>query len=602
MMTFGEIGGQHPRRWLWRGVCGLVSLALGAAALGCGRTEYKFEDVIVDAGPPPEFDGGTPPAARTSDKLDILFVIDNSGTTGPAQQKLAATVPYLLDRLTHPACVNGYGQTVDTPATDDAPCETGVRDFAPMQNIHIAVISSSLGGHGADICSPSAASFHPQQNDAAHLLTRDSAGGVVPSYNDLGFLVWDPQASHAPPGDNDVSALGEKLRATIEGAGIFGCGFEAPLEAFYRFLVDPDPYESVTVVNGTATLEGTDQLVLKERADFLRPDSTLLIVLLSDEDDCSTRDGGKYYLSNQGTIGTALFHLPRPRSSCASDANDVCCTSCGSPNPAGCPADPECDQGPLDSDEDPINLRCFDQKRRFGIDFLQPIERYTAGLQDDTISDRLGNPVANPLFVGTRGKTMVMLAAIVGVPWQDIARSPGDIAAGFIPATELKWARILGDSSTSTPPTDPLMIPSRLPRTGTNPVLNAPLAPPTAGLLANPINGHEHFVFNELQYACVYQLPTPIDCDANPHGCECKGNPNNGNPICQTSTGQYSSQQTFGRATPAPRTLSVLRELGPQAIVASVCTGPSADSNDPAFAYRPSVAAIMRRLRYSVPQ
>jgi hypothetical protein len=48
--------------------------------------------------------------------------------------------------------------------------------------------------------------------------------------------------------------------------------------------------------------------------------------------------------------------------------------------------------------EDNINLRCWDQKRRFGIDFLYPIDRYTQAFTQATIVNRAGELVPNPLF------------------------------------------------------------------------------------------------------------------------------------------------------------------------------------------------------------
>ena len=162
------------------------------AATGCTRTplpEDLFEDAGADAAP--MVDAGPPPLEKSS-KVDLLFVVDNSPNTATFQELLASTLPYMLDRLAHPACVNGLGNVVakTTNATD--PCPIGVRDFAPVTDLHLAVISTSIGGHGADVCSPAHPAFDPSQNDAARLLTRQPGGGVVPTYQGGGFLDWDP--------------------------------------------------------------------------------------------------------------------------------------------------------------------------------------------------------------------------------------------------------------------------------------------------------------------------------------------------------------------------------------------------------------------------
>ena len=76
----------------------------------------------------------------------------------------------------------------------------------------------------------------------------------------------------------------------VTGVHQFGCGFEAQDEAWYRFLVQPDPYDHVSRDSGEckggaatgqvqteACLVGVDPVILQQRHDFLRPDSLLLV-------------------------------------------------------------------------------------------------------------------------------------------------------------------------------------------------------------------------------------------------------------------------------------------------------------------------------------
>ena len=119
-----------------------------------------------------------------------------------------------------------------------------------------------------------------------------------------------------PRATRDELSYTNKLQDIIGGVGFSGCGYEAPLEAFYRFLVEPTPHALVTVQNGTAVLTGVDQTVLDQRAAFLRPDSAVLIVVVTDEDDCSIIDGGQNYLAAQLAAGGVPFQLPRARSEC----------------------------------------------------------------------------------------------------------------------------------------------------------------------------------------------------------------------------------------------------------------------------------------------
>lgn len=545
-------------------------------------------DVPEDAGPAP---------ITVADKLDVLFVVDNSPTGDEVHPALSATVPYFLDRLVNPRCVNGLGQIVDDPPSLDAPCERGVRDFAPLADVHLAVVSTSLGGHGADTCSPASANHHPDQDDKGRLLTRNAAGGVVPSYEGLGFLAWDPDRANVPPGDDDLPTLQAKLREIVEGVGGRGCGFESQLETFYRFLIDPNPYSEIVVESGSARLVGTDTVLLEQRAAFLRPDSAVLVVLVSDEDDCSTRDGGQYFYANQSLDGDTPYHLPRARDECAADPDDACCASCGQVPPPGCPPSASCTLPPYSDVEDPVTLRCFDQKRRFGLDFLQPISRYHDALTASDVADRDGQIAANPLFVGNRSPQLVVLTAFAGVPWPDIAIAATNVGAGYLPNVEIPYERILRDQDTGAAPEDPLMWASREPRSGASPVTGDALAPTSAPLPdANPINGHEHAMPDELQYACIYPLSAPEACAQDE--CECTGADAAGsNPICQDpQTGAYGDVQFFGRAAPATRQLSLLQRLGPQGVLASICTAPETDPTSDSFAYKPAVDAVARAL------
>jgi hypothetical protein len=572
-------------------------LLVAVFATGCtgGRSDVVVmpRDAGVDAPPMPE---AGPPPAETSDKVDLLFVIDNSPNTDDFQGLLAATAPYLTDRFLHPACVNGLGNVVATTPNPADPCPVGQREFPPIEDVHVGVISTSLGGHGADACSPASVLWDPTQNDAAHLLTRSPGGTAVPTWQGMGFLAWDPLQKLVPPGEGDAGALAQDIADLAVGAGESGCGFEASLEAIYRFLVDPEPYASIALVAGQATPTGTDAALLQARAEFLRPDSALVVVLITDEDDCSVRDDSQYYLVLQALAPgnpNAVFHLPRPRAECAVNPDDPCCASCGEAPPPGCPPDPGCAQGPLT--EDPYNLRCFDQKRRFGVDFLYPVQRYVDGLTNPTVVTRDGGAAQNPIYAGNRSPKLVMMAGIVGVPWQDISKTPASLTLGYRPADEIDWTKLLPDGGA--PPGDPLMVKSIAPRTGTSPATGAALAPPGSATLANPINGHERVIpqSDDLQYACIYPRSSPVACMMSP--CGCVAPDIDDNPICQAPDGTYGSVELFARALPSTRPLMVLQGLGERATVASVCAAETATPTAATYAYKPAIDAILRTLR-----
>ncbi len=578
------------------------------------------------------------------DKIDLLLMIDNSGSMSDKQQILKLAVPDLVQSLVNPKCLDETGKA--TPAQPNGPlAECPVmgskREFEPIINIHIGVVSSSLGGHGADSC---LGDKTPSENDHGRLIKRTSTDGSTPdaaTWADKGFLVWDPnpqKPSHSPQGETDITKFVADVDAIVAGAGEVGCGFESTLEAWYRFAVDPDPYKTITVEKNAAILKDTDQELLQQRADFIRPDSLFAVVMLSDENDCSVRDGTQFFFALQRYQPNTnkSYRLPRPRTACGVDPNSVCCRSCGQPAGSGCDADKtNCDanaDGAADSlspEADAINLRCWDQKHRFGIDFLQPIQRYVDGLTRQTVQDRYGNLVPNPLFSdlnpqddnsNIRDPSLVFVAGIVGVPWQDIARKTADgkpdlingldadgkASGGFQSGTELvinkTWNIILGDptcdyTNPACRPTDPLMIESTLARTGTNPVLMAPLAPPQSAEGANPINGHEWLIpeQNDLQYACIFDLPKAVDCGGTAKSCDCKDATNkNLNPLCSAGN---PTQQVRAKAYPGRRELQLLRAVGDQGIVGSICPVQLASTGTKDYGYTPAVGAIIERLK-----
>ncbi|HKY39040.1 MAG TPA: hypothetical protein VJN18_24045 [Polyangiaceae bacterium] len=541
------------------------------------------------AGGAPLPDDDFPPATALH-KLDLLLMVDNSYNTLQKQRLLMDAVGWLL--------APPGGTTL------------------PADDVHVGIITSSLGSHGAldakDVCTS------PEDNDRAHLLATMRPG--VPSYKDSGFLAWGP--------DTGDSASLEELVAVLEPmlstAGDTGCGYEASLEAWYRFLADPEPPAEVLVPQGatTAVLQGVDQAILEQRAAFLRPDSVVAIVVMSDENDCSIVDQGYGWLISRTS---PMF---RSTSVCHTNPNDPCCQSCGEQAAnAGCnppAADAECQTASgafLDgnADEDDLNLRCWNQKGRFGFELLHPISRYTEALTRQYQRDRKGSPVENPLFVGgQRHPSQVIYTGIVGVPWQDLADAASLAGAGltYLSAAELtqqkRWEMMIGDPDASPPvrPTDPFMIETPTDRAMLSSVSAHPLVP-SARLVpsdstdpqANVINGHESANLGNhvLQTACIFPLQTPKTCDQTAldsnQGCQCFDADLTFNRAqCQPpGGGAPTTTQYYDDAFPGIRHLQLLHSLGDSAIAASACPKVF-DAASPDYGYRPAMNALAQRL------
>lgn len=533
------------------------------------------------------------------DKIDLLLAIDNSASMADKQQILAKAVPDLVERLVNPLCVDADGAAQPTqPASPTAACDTGFdREFPPILDINIGIVSSSLGGLGADQCQVDATH---DNNDKGELLSRTKTGQAQ-TYQGQGFLAWDPSGKRDPKGTADKNTLVSTLTDMVVGVDQVGCGYEMQLESIYRFLVDPAPYATLDKGNpndpysGT-TKNGVDETILTQRAAFLRPDSLVAVLILSDENDCSVVAGGQAYsvFNSQGFFKGA--------SVCATDPGNKCCYSCALDPPSGCPADPACAGKPkynTQAGEDSVNLRCWHEQQKYGFNALYPVARYINAFGQLTIAtdvdsltpDDKHKGIPNPLFTSQRGPELVFVAGIVGVPWQAVAKkNPGgmpDLSLGFQSFGELSqngfFEEYVGDPDKYVDPTNPIMKEDYQKR----------------GVDASQPNGGDRSIDttapDDLQYACIFPLEMPV---LNGTDCGAKSAPDS--PLCDPA---MHSTQINAKAYPGTRILAALRGLSNQGIPASICpaninqpTLPGGDP-DPSFGYRPAIATIIDRLK-----
>jgi hypothetical protein len=609
-------------------------------------------------------------------KIDLLFMIDNSISMADKQAFLQQAVPNLLARLIVPNCVGDDGTPNGSQADANGNCTQGTPEFTPVDDIHIGVVTTSLGGRGKP-CSPGS-TVNPLDDDKGHLVgelrhsgaAADGTDITYNTYNNLGFLAWDAKGKGANPGAtglNDRNVLNTTFTKMVAAAGEQGCGYESGLEGWYRFLVDPDPPSQI-IINGSSQTEATtnppDGTVLQQRANFLRPDSLVAIVMMSDETDCSIIDYGQGWL-----VAANDVPIPRPTSQCATNPNDPCCRNCQQTGDAykSCPApasDGNCTKddgdgngaGYIGTKNNAANLRCWQTKRRFGFDLLFGIDRYVNGLTQPTVKDRAGKDRPNPLMslvndpttgqpipqyaglLPRNDSSLIYLAGIIGVPWQDLATQDTLDAASpnltlmtynqMLAAQPNRWDVILGtpnppNNAAPIPPSDPFMVESVDPRSGTNPVTNQPIVAPTSTDPRATINGHEYnvnpAVLDDLQYACIFPLPTNRSCTdpafttsdmTKRRGCDCKtsatDNPADRNrPLCQPLTGGAAGTTQFSaKAYPGSRYLQALKSFGEKSttqnsIVASICPKDTtqANVNNSAYGYNSAVNAIINRLK-----
>ena len=553
-------------------VAALLSVLCVTPAIGCGAV-LGLNDLTDrppgdgGAGDTAPNEGGPPlnpdaVGATTASKVDVLLVIDDSASMSDKAKLLASSI--------------------DLP----------LRAAALSGDVHLGVITTSLGSMGGDVCSGGGNS-----NRLAHLSTLGPGGTPVASAA-KGYLELTKR------GSADEDAFIADARQLVLGVAESGCGLEAQLESAYRFLAQPDPWASIKLSDKKqAQYVDVDEELLKQRKAFLRPDSLVVVIMLTDEDDSSadprSMGGQGWAFMNNTFPGSGTFRAdgksttaPRATSACATSPGSPDCASCAcNPANAACAAiknDPECKKngGFYGGAEDQLNVRFHRMKERYGVDPQFPLARYveaftkvkvpnregehavtTAADGSVTVADYLGKPTCtNPLFaatlpdpkgnlcdlpVGNRGKELVLFALIGGVP--------ETLVNGDTP----EWTKILGadPGAFDLSDQDPHMIQSTAPRPG--------LAPPTATRGDNGsdlVHGREWDTGNDdLQFACTFLLPTARNCTAQDPSCDCAGTKNP--PLCGATPGN----QIKAKGYPTIRELRVVKELGERGIAGSIC-------------------------------
>jgi hypothetical protein len=178
--------------------------------------------------------------------IDIVFMIDNSGSMEREQENLRRNFPAF----------------------------TRVLKNLPqgLPNVHIGVVSSNLG----------TGRF------------RNVRGCGTPG--DMGRFQNAPRAGNCTgPRDSYISAIGstqnfngdiDQVFSCIAPLGITGCGFEHQLQSV-RVALDPD-------------------LMPPENRGFLREEAVLAIILLTDEDDCSAPSDTTLFDPSQTMVSDPL--------------------------------------------------------------------------------------------------------------------------------------------------------------------------------------------------------------------------------------------------------------------------------------------------------
>lgn len=221
--------------------------------------------------------------ART-DKLDLLFVIDNSNSMAREQAALAELLPRLFEALTN-------GRRFDGDP----------RPFPPAIDLHVGVVTTDMGLPGV----ANVPQCSPDGGDDGRLQATPHGDNCKESYPS--FLGFNPAAQLG------IAEFAHDV-ACIARVGTEGCGFEQPLESALKAvypmnltdakgnLVTPNPVVFLATTMEGAFGRGDRAQEMGGNAGFLRNgrDSSLLaVIVMTDEDDCSMRTTAPFLPASQ---------------------------------------------------------------------------------------------------------------------------------------------------------------------------------------------------------------------------------------------------------------------------------------------------------------
>jgi len=243
--------------------------------------------------------------------IDLLFVIDNSGTMGEEQVNLSANFPLLIQKLQ----------------------ELENEDGMPLNpNVNLMVTTTDLGHPQCTPFQPEG--YEPKQGAPQNVacINRiddfEGLGGGAPSFPEActngcpvpvapidPFIHFEGQNASQTnvPGNNISGAL-----SCIGPQGINGCGYEAPLEAMLQALNPGSTWNS-------------------SNTPFLRNGAILAVALITDEADCSVRSPDGYAFFTDQMQNT--YWEINPDTGTKTQATSAVCwnagVDCGAPNGMG---------------------------------------------------------------------------------------------------------------------------------------------------------------------------------------------------------------------------------------------------------------------------
>jgi len=219
-------------------------LLFALLAVGCGSSSDSRAFECLDSTVSVDF---------PHERVDILLVVHAGPSMVEEQGALGELMSHVVRILT----------------TGDVDLD-GVQDFASLQDLHVGVVTSDMGAGGFAVAT---CEDEPRFGDDGLLRAAGDTGDPACGAAEPGFLAF-------APGDDTASF--SSAVPCLANVGTRGCAFGQPLEAALKALTPSASsisFQAATVGHGDT-----------DNAGFLRADSTLLVIIGSDEDDCSAAE------------------------------------------------------------------------------------------------------------------------------------------------------------------------------------------------------------------------------------------------------------------------------------------------------------------------
>lgn len=301
----GRLATRRAGRLLGVAVAFFACVGLVACGGAGGEVGDSGADDMDETGGGTE--GGLPAGGLTS--VDLLLIVDNSGSMATEQRVLASVVPPMVQRLSD----QGLDVRVGVTTTDAGNSPMVCPEYGENAT------SSEFGALRASSCTSRPIEFewpHSGPIVEAYEATclsvcpeaTGSAWSITPtSIVEGGEVMPRPWVEVHPDGSSNVegTSWAAALRCMVP-QGVDGCGFESQLES-QRLAVSKsaDPNEP--------------------HFGFLREDAMLAVVHLTDEADCSMNPDLYLYVTETSSFNPELFYNgPNPTSAICWNAGTSC--------------------------------------------------------------------------------------------------------------------------------------------------------------------------------------------------------------------------------------------------------------------------------------